>query len=82
MDDIYIYIYIVAYALEVKTEHHCAGISSSFFRRSDVLLLYLLLLAQSGNHGTLSLRRASTSRSCRYRARPLLREALALANAD
>ena len=30
----------------------------------------------------LSLRRASTSRSCRYRARPLLREALALANAD
>ena len=53
-----------------------------FFRRSDVLLLYLLLLAQSGNHGTLSLRRASTSRSCRYRARPLLREALALANAD
>ena len=53
-----------------------------FFHRSDVLLLYLLLLAQSGNHGTLSLRRASTSRSCRYRARPLLREALALANAD
>ena len=53
-----------------------------FFRRSDVLLLDLLLLAQSGNHGTLSLRRASTSRSCRYRARPLLREALALANAD
>jgi len=53
-----------------------------FFRRSDVLLLDLLLLAQSGNHGTLSLHRASTSRSCRYRARPLLREALALANAD
>jgi len=49
-----------------------------FFRRSDVLLLDLLLLAQSGNHGTLSLRRASTSRSCRYRARPLLREALAV----
>ena len=53
-----------------------------FFRRSDVLLLDLLLLAQSGNHGTLSLRRASTSRSCHYRARPLLREALALANSD
>ena len=57
MDDIY----RVAYALEVETEHHYAGISSSFFRRSDVLLLDLLLLAQSGNHGTLSLRRASTS---------------------
>ena len=53
-----------------------------FFRRSDVLLLDLLLLAQLGNHGTLSLRCASTSRLCRYRARPLLREALALANAD
>jgi len=73
MDDIY----RVAYALEVEIEHHCAGISSSFFRRSDVLLLDL-----PGNHGTLRNRCASTSRSCRYRARPLLREALALANAD
>ena len=53
-----------------------------FFRRSDVLLLDLLLLAQSGNHGTLSLRRANTSRSCRYGACLLLREALALANTD
>jgi len=44
MDDIY----RVVYALEVETEHHCAGISSSFFRRSDVLLLDLLLLALSG----------------------------------
>jgi len=53
-----------------------------FFRRSDVLLLDLLLLAQLGNHGTLTLLCASTSRSCRYHARPLLGEALALANAD